>query len=468
MKIRITGFLFTVIAFLVLYCTAYAEENKIISLEEFIAKIEKSLPEIQSNYIDVMQAENEIKRAKSAGDTLLKGGGQAWSLTEYSGAADKGSSEGYNYYAGLSKKITQTGTNVSTSYNYSKNRYSSIGSSSEYSAYEPSFTVKISQPLLYNFFGKVDRFAENDAKMRLEISKLQLDENNKSAISGYKKLYYEWILKRRILSAIEESIENAKLFRDQTGRKFAAGLSDNDDYQKTVISVIDYENLYNEYFTGLKNIEHELSVYLGDSSLNPDHDVFLEKVMESEAFGFPEVDFKETRAASIAEGTMRNLVYSRGVYENRLLPEFNVFTEISQKNKLQENSYQMKDRDYTLGFEFTYSLGNNSAESDLKDVDLQIKALQLEYESIVNSYRKSLLKTSQTVSGIKERLKQKEKLLDALRLKLQAEKKKYSQARLNLSYIIDTENNIITERINLLSMEYELIALHIDYMDLVK
>ncbi len=467
---RLRFFILSVIAFL-LCMPAYSEEagqeRKTISYNVYISGIEKSLPELKSNDINVLSAENKVKSAKSGGDISLKAGGNVYSNKEYSGL-DRGDVKGYEYYAGLSKTITSTGTTLSSTYNYSKNSYSNFSSITDYSAYEPSVSVKVSQPLLYNFLGKVDRYSENNANMQLEIAKYQLQENNKSVLNAYKKLYFQWIMCKENIKNLDEAISNSKVLMAQIKRKVDAGLADNDDYQGSVASVLSYENQRREYQTLLKNIENQIAVYININNSLPDEKEFNEYYFKAIHSRLEEKDFKSTLSAKIMDLTMKNYVYSKGVYENRLLPEFNIFAGMTKKDIAESQTYGAKDTDYSVGFEFRYSLENNSAESSLKDIEIQIKGLEYEYDAVHKSYRKQLLGYMESSNGITEQLENMARSLKALESKLVTERKKYSQARLNLSYVINTENSITSEKNSLLALRYQLIGNYIDYMDLVK
>ena len=439
-----------------------------ISLDDYIVEIKKSLPELKSNEMDILSAENKVKSAKSAADIYLNAGGTAYSNKEYSGIADSGDVKGYNYYAGLSKKFTSTGTELSTSYNYSKGSYNNFSLTSDYSSCEPSVTVKVTQPLLYNFLGKVNRYSEKNAVMQLAIANYQLEENNKSLLNVYKKLYFQWILYNEYIKNLTQAVKNSNILKEQTRRKLNAGLADNDDYQSSLASVLSYENQRIEYLTALKKIETQLIVYMDINARVPDVAVFDEYLIKVSDNELAEVDFRKTTSAKIMDLTMKNYAYSQGVYENKLLPEFNVFSEITKKGLSDSQTYSLKDTDYNIGFEFKYYIENNSAESDLKDIEIKIKSLEYEYRSTENTFRKNLLGYIEAVKGIIDQLSVKEKTLTALQSRLVTEKKKYNQARLNLSYIIDTENNITSEKNNILSLRYQLIGYYLDYLDLIQ
>lgn len=464
----VTSIIIVILMAMAAFSEDTATAGKTISYDKYIAEIEKSLPELKSNEMDLLSAENKVKSAKSGGDTSFTAGGDAYSNKQYSGISDDGDVKGYDYYAGLSKTITSTGTTLSGTYNYAKNSYSGFTSTQDYSSYEPSVAVKVSQPLLYNFLGKVDRYSENNAKMQFEIAQYQLQENNKSVLNAYKKLYFQWIMYNENIRNLDEAISNSNTLKEQIRRKVNAGLADNDDYQNSVYSVLSYENQKRVYQTALKNLENQLSLYLDLKQGLPGSEYFNEYYKNAETAGLTAKDFRNTASAKIMDLTMKNYAYSRGVYENRLLPEFNVFAGVTKKDISGSQTYGVNDTDYNVGFEFKYSLENNSAESSLKDIEIQIKALEYEYKTAENSYKKQMHDYIESSHGVIRQLENNEKTLRALESKLITEKRKYSQARLNLSYIIDTENSITVERNNIVALKYQLIGYYIDYMDLVK
>lgn len=440
-----------------------------VSYEEYIAAVERNLPELKSNEINVLSAENSVKSAKSGGDTAFTAGGNLYSNKEYAGINSSGDAKGYNFFGGLSKTITSTGTTVTGTYNYAKDNYSNFSStSSNYSAYSPSMSVTVSQPLLYNFLGKVDRFAENNAEMKLEIAKYQLMDNNRSVLNSYRKLYFQWIVYKKIIQNLDEAIANSNLLKEQIKRKVSAGLADNDDYQGAVASVLNYQNQRREYSTMLKSIENRMRLYLDINQRVPDEKFFNEYYQIAGRAKLDEIGFSKTTSSRIMNLTMKNYVYSKGVYENRLLPELNVYAGVTKKDISESQTYGGNDTDYNVGFKFKYYLENNSAESSLRSIEIQIKNLEYEYKAAENSYKKSLADYMERSSGIIEQLGNKENSLKALESKLVTEKRKYNQARLSLSYVISTENSITAERNNLLALKYQLIGNLIDYTDLVK
>ncbi len=437
-----------------------------ISFNSYIKLINEKLPELKSNRIALLQAENEINRSKSTGDVNLSAGGESYRNNTYSGINDKGNVNGYNFYGGLSKTLTGTGTDVELKYNYDKYSYKKFSTINDYTAHNPSLTLKVTQPLLYNFLGKVSSYSEKNAKLQYEIEKIKLQENNKSTLNSYKKLYFQWILYKEILKELSDAINNSKKLAALTARRYKAGLSDNDDYQAARVSVYGYEVQYREYQNSLKAIENQMSLYFSVRNNMPLKEEFEKFYDLSNKIKFETVDFSRTKSAEIIRKTMMELSYSKSVYRNMLLPQLNVYGQIAGENMSQEYSSDLKDRDYSVGFEFTYPLGNHSAQSSLKDIELEIKSLNHEYEETLNSYRKNLWNYVSESGNLKERLVIKSESQKALKSQLDTEKTKYRQARVTLSDLIDTQNSLTSGEIDMLGYKYSLICCYIDYMDL--
>jgi|GEM_PF-364023 len=432
----------------------------------YIKKITESLPELQSNRIALLQAKNEVNRSKSTGDINLSAGAEAYRNNEYSGLSDNGNHKGYNVYGGLSKTVTSTGTDVALAYNYEKYSYSNFSNSSNYTAHNPSLTLKVTQPLLNNFLGMVSKYTEKNARMQYEIEKLQLVENNKTVINSYKKLYFQWVLYSEILEELTRAISNSKKLVGLTSRRYKAGLADNDDYQTARVSVYDYEVKYREYLNSLKAIENQLKLYLDVSKNKPLGSEFQAFYDRAHSSSFKDIDFSNTKSAEIIRKTLSNLRYSKSVYRNKLLPELNVYGQVAGENMSKEYDGTLKDRDYSVGFEFVYPLGNHSAESSLKDIELEIKSINQGYKETINTYKKNLWNYRSEFSTLKERIGLNVKTQSALKSQLATQRKKYRQARVTLSDVIETENSLTSSRIEYLTYKYNIISCYIDYSDL--
>ncbi|MGL4371027.1 MAG: TolC family protein, partial [Spirochaetota bacterium] len=235
-KILIAAVL-AVVPFLSFAAEEKPASKELLSYESYLSKMQKALPELKSSEISLLSAENSVKSAKAAGNVSLTSDGSYSSKNQYS-SAYSGVVKESAASVGLSQKITSTGTTVSTSASYIRDDYSDIGTVS----FTPAVSLKVTQPLLYNFLGKVDAFAQKDAQAQYEIEKIQLSENNKSTLNAYKKIFFQWELYSRIIRNNEDSVAQAQAQNQRIGQNWKAGLTEEDTYQQTVSSVLSYRN----------------------------------------------------------------------------------------------------------------------------------------------------------------------------------------------------------------------------------
>ncbi|MEJ5362528.1 MAG: TolC family protein [Spirochaetota bacterium] len=453
------------------------EKQNIISYEQFLLIIKEKLPEIKNNTIGVQRAYNQLEQAKSVDDTNLIAKADYSRQKMYTTGKslyEPDYKQSYYGYTGIEQTLTSTGTRVSLGLEYNsssiKGNLTIPPQAYSVNEYRPSITATITQPLLKNAFGIIDRYGKNSAAMKLEIQKLQQLQDDQSVLNYYKKLYFSWVLYKQALDIWQESISNARSLVDSVQRKARAGLAENDDVQRAASSLLSYEAQYKQYEITYKSICDELSLYC-DKSIVPqinDMNIMFDSIVSAR---FTEVPFEQTRSWLIVKKNMDVMQYTIKVADNSTLPQMNLILSASRKNysdQHREALSKLPDTDYSVGVEFSYPLGNHDADAQLKDYELSLK--ELEYNLLItqNSYYKSLRAIIQSLNGYKELIATHNKNLQALISQRKTEQKKYEQARLDLQYLINTENSIAMEKLTLLQLKVGLVSYYIDYKDLTE
>ena len=466
------------LSLLTIFSYSFAQENAtIISYEQFMSIITQKLPQIKINILQVEKAYNDVDKAKSIDDTNLIAKGQYARQKMYTTGKslyEPDYKQSYYGYTGIEHIVASTGTRVSLGLEYNS---SSINGNltippQAYSVdeYRPSITATITQPLLKNAFGIIDRYEKNNATMKLEIQKLQQLQDDQSVLNYYKKLYFNWVLYKQALEIWQDSIANARSLVDSVQRKAKAGLAENDDVQRALSSLLSYQAQYKQYEITYKSLCDELSLYFGRSIAPQIHDMnaMFDSIVSTD---YTEVPFEKTRSWLIVKKNMDVMQYSIDVADNSTLPQMNLIVSASRKNysdTQREAISKLPDTDYSVGIEFSYPLGNHSAEAQRKDYELSLKELERNLLITQNNYYKSLRALVQSLNGYKELIETHNKNLLALISQRQTERKKYEQARLDLQYLINTENSIAMEKLTLLKLQVELINFYIDYKDLTE
>ena len=501
------------------------DDKKTISFDEYIEIIKEKIPELKINENSVELAENEVYKANSTYDPELSGSFSGIGKKTYpeSPGSEIWYSSGFNGNVDVSA-TAPSGTRLSLGFDYSQMYSNGMATNNQTGKQtqfllltrDPVIKVKIAQPLVFNWFGFLDRFAKKDAKMKLAIEKLKKLENDKEVINYYKKLYFFWYQWDQILTYLKTTIDNAKRLEAQTAEKLRTGVAENDEYQRARYAVFKYQEQYNQTMIEYKNIINELNLFIDTELVIPeivingsnekdDFTLFYETAINS---NFDFVEFENTTNSKILNLNKENLEYLKKVSFNKTLPQFNLFGNIDIKfheyhnlptggdagdsaeedykfyygntvygytdekdgyfDKYESEINKYPNLDFVAGIEFRYPLGNFKARGDLKETQLRLKDLLLQYEVTRNNYTKGLNNLITSIDLIKKTIEEKNKSIESLRSRYNTEKRKYNQARLELRNLLDTENNITDEEINLMMTKANMIMLYFDYLKITQ
>ncbi len=449
--------------------------GKKISYRDYIDTITQKLPELKRNEIQVQRAKNTLDGTESTEDTFLEGDATYTRTKQYSRNpfSRTGYTSEYTANLGIARKFNRTGTTLSTGLSYYQldNDINYEGAAIPNTYYYPSVYLKFSQSLLKNTFGIIDRFAKNDAAMKLEIEKLRRSESDKSDMNYYRKLYFDWVEYLEQLRLINESIRNARALSNQVSRRFRSGLAGNDDVQSAAALVLQYRATYEEVMASRIALERELQLFFDTAQRQPESSEFDRLYAMAREKGYPRVPFEKTKSAEIYRLTKKNYRYAKDVAENRLLPQLDLVAQVTRKaqdDQFSTAARELNDTDYYIGFSMSYPLENIESRSAVKEAELSIQEINNEFSVSKNGYHKSLDSLIEYSKGVERVIDLKEKRIKTLESKYRTELKKYQQTRLDLQFLINTANEITSEQIGLLQLKNQIIRYAIDYADLTK
>ncbi len=457
--------------------TEKSEIKPVLTLEGFREVLRKELPEFRKNLIAEERAGAKLTTAKGAFDPCLTGTGQWFNLKKYQVGAvfNMDYTRGFTSSLGLNQVVAPTGTRLGVSLNYTQavvkgSSILELGRKREVLQAQPGVTVEFAQPLLYNAFGLLDRFGKKDASLQVEIEKLQRIEEDRRLENYYSKLYYQWIAYEQMLEILNESIANARNQEAMAIRMMRARLVDNDDVQKARSSRLQYENLYQQHSLALQKVVKELEPVVSLSEYRPDSAIVDRASEKALGRDYVPVSFEDTRTHRILKKTSEKIELSVKAAKNRLLPSLDIVGSVTQKSSeddFADSIRNFSDTEYYAGFRASFPLGNRKAKGELRQAELALEELQAAADSARNRYDATLgvLEAAGTYRTGYALLEQR---LAALRSQLATEQLKYRQARLNLTYVITTLNNIAQTRIDLLNLRLSILAVALDYDNLVQ
>jgi len=208
---------------LVLLTYSHQSTAQELGLDNFVHSILKNNPGVQT-----ILAEKEVAsglRDASLGiDDAILGSSLSMSQTEPDKifGSEPDISKNNNLNLSYNRLFSDTGTRLSLDYNnlYTDRNIPSVAGTQYY---QPSFTVRLTQPLLKNAGGIQDSLNIKTSELNYKLSILSSQENLESYITQLASLYVDWYLASRELSISKEvhqqSIEQEKLTRTKVKRQ---------------------------------------------------------------------------------------------------------------------------------------------------------------------------------------------------------------------------------------------------------
>ncbi|MCK4795908.1 MAG: TolC family protein [Spirochaetes bacterium] len=454
----------------------FSQEN-IITYDDFTKLLDEKLPELKLNEINLNFSKTQLKRANSLYDVQLNYNIDGIGKKSYSDTSNikfdynSGFNTGINFVTTLpSGTSILLGTEYNQLYSWGNIKDANDTTAFNSTLYEPVINIKINQPLLYNFFGLLDRFAKNDANAKLEINILKTKIENQKILNFYKKQFFYLVINKLAIKEINIVIENAIKLELDTKNKMNNRLLDNDDYQKAIYSTLKYKLLLNNYEKEYHNAMTLLDNIINFNNYSPDLQIVENEYKNKKNINVEFVDFYEVIIGKILYLTKNNLEYNKKINFNKLLPKLDVFGNIDIKfhnysndaNSINNNNSN-GDVDFIVGLDLSYFIGNLKARNDYEDAKNLINKTTYEEIIIKNDYYKNLNNIIFLSKKINENITIKEQILDSLISRLKTEKMKFNNAEIELKNILDTENQIITEELELLQLKLSYICIYLDY-----
>ncbi len=468
-------------------------KKKLLKFNEYLEIIKEQLPELKQSENVLEMAENDLRKARSLHDVTLK--------SSFAGIGKKtypdGSPTEIWYSSGFKGdgSVTTTlpsGTEITLGAEYTQmystgyftTQLQGVETETEFffTTRDPIIKIQVKQPLIYNWFGFLDRYSKKDARTKLVIEKLMKQSRDEEILNHYRKLYFLWYQWGKILEFLDTTIANAKRLEVQTADKLRNGIAENDEFQRAKYSVFKYEEQFKQIEMEYQNLINELSIFFDAQSMIPEISELEEYpfYIQARESSIEYIEFDETTVSKALNLNKENIEYLRKIKLNKMLPQLNIFGNLDIKfheyyydpegHSLSDNEYDFYkgNVDFQTGIEFVYPLGNFKARGEFKEAELMLKEIVLQYDITKNNYTKDLKRTITNITILKDIIDKKNKNLESLNSRIRTERIKYAQARqIELRDLIETENLITSEQIELMKTKANIILIYLDYLKLI-
>lgn len=488
---------FTAFLFL-LSSSIYTQTNaEILSYAEYIERIKNIIPEMKLTAIQESNAYNNLTKAKSSGDVKfdLQAGaiGTQKHFDEYNiiPTADF-MHNGMRIGAGFSGLIPYSGTRWSVKIQHDSyfgdlkmgeveipvdtplgtvvGRLPNL-STNNFKYYAPSIEIQIAQPILRDFFGKLDMYPIKDAEYQLTIAKLKRIIDDNSVLTSYQKIYYQWIMSQKLIKLYDEMIREAKAFENQIYKRYTSGVIDNDAYQNARRQTLKYREARNKSELILKKIIRNIQFFIPEENVEPNEDDWESILETSINTKINVVPFLESAQGQMAYQLKLRSEYALSIMKNNSLPDLSIVGSVSLST-LDDSGYfnsfsTMTNVEYFVGLMFSYPIGGRDAKAKMEDAYNALTAVTADFDRVNRDFDVQIGTYYDEFEAYKTMLEDKKLEVQALASRVRTQNERFRQGRLPVDEIINARLDLVNARAELLNLEYMIISTVMDYNSLV-
>ncbi len=445
------------ILMLLLSTSVYSQE---LSLDKFVETILKNNPGVQRILI-----EDEISTASRDASLGINDPTLASSLSLAHAEPNKiygfepTTSNNTNLNLSYNQIFSDSGTRLLLNYNslYTEQDPAAKASGTQY--YQPSFTVKLTQPLLKNKGGIQDRLNINLSELNLKLTKLNSKELLESYITQLAALYIDWYLASQEVSISKEvyrqAIEQEKLTRTKVKRQVS------EPYELLHAQEIreDYFSRWQQAlgrFAGLtKKIKYQLNASddVKDFNLVPT-DPKNAALMLSEKDILRKNNYLVTlsRLKSILNTIKQQQTILVDAKNNARSSDLNLslgYTRHGINSSFSDahNSSLNKD-DYSIMLEYKYPLGNHKADSNFRSQLAQKRKISYDIKQKLIDANANLENLEAQSTQLEVAIKSVNRKINFSRKKLKKEQRLYRIGKLDLFQLLKDQTTQLESRLN--------------------
>ncbi len=450
-----------------------------LSLDVFIESILKNNPGVQRILFE-KRVSAGLRDASLGVDDAAFGSNVALSHSEpdHIIGSEPDTSDNVNLNLSYNQTFSNTGTRLSLSYNsLYTNRNPVFGVVGE-QYYQPSFTVKLTQPLLKNAGGVLDSLDIKISQLNFDLTGLNTQENLESYVTQLASLYVDWYLASRELNISKEvylqSLEQEKLTRIKVKRQVI------ESYELLRSQEIseDYFSRWQQAKGRFVGLTRQVVLQMNASNLQTDSNAVPlnpkdSKLLSPEGGVFREKDYlsSSSRLKDILEIIRKQQILLLDAKDNSRSSDLNLsfsYTIHGLDDGFSDAHSDSLDKDdYSVMLEYKYPLGNRKARGNFQSQ--LAKKLQIESDTkqrLIDA-KANLANLDSQSSQLLVALKSVDRKLILGKKKLEKELHLYKIGKLDLFELLKDQTAHLESRLNRERLNAQQLALQLKIGELL-
>lgn len=472
-----------VVSFIIFINMLYGQTNT-LTYAAYMETIRDQIPELKINAVTETNAEMNLLSAKSSGDVNLSAQlgavgkyGSLSSSTTTTTTSPTVEAAGIQASIGVGSLIPYSGTKWSVNLTHNSflggTLYPDGVHGVDFNNYQPSLTIEVTQPLLRNFFGTLDKYPIKDAEYALAIAKLQRKLDDASVIVSYQKIYYQWIMYEKLLAYYRNMYITARRFENQMRDRYNNGLIDNDSYQNARTQTMVYSDYYAQNQVYLDSLLTTVSFFMPVTNLKPDHTTWDAYLDLGSNMQMESVPFADSVNGQIAYQSKIRAEYTLDAMKNGTLPNLDLVGSVSL-NGLSPNSdgyFQsfgsMTNVEFFAGVQFSYPIGNRANKAQYKMAENSLYGIIAQYDQLEKDFNTQLQTYISRFNAYKNLIASKQMQIRAINSRIATQLQKLDQGRLEVDDLLTSRLELTATQTELLNLQYEFITTIFDYRALL-
>ncbi|MEI0562706.1 TolC family protein [Brachyspira pulli] len=472
-----------VVSFIIFINMLYGQTNT-LTYAAYMESIRDQIPELKINAVTETNAEMNLLSAKSSGDVNLSAQlgavgkyGSLSSSTTTTTTSPTVEAAGIQAGIGVGSLIPYSGTKWSVNLTHNSflggTLYPDGVHGVDFNNYQPSLTIEVTQPLLRNFFGTLDKYPIKDAEYALAIAKLQRKLDDASVIVSYQKIYYQWIMYEKLLAYYRNMYITARRFENQMRDRYNNGLIDNDSYQNARTQTMVYSDYYAQNQVYLDSLLTTVSFFMPVTNLKPDHTTWDAYLDLGSNMQMESVPFADSVNGQIAYQSKIRAEYTLDAMKNGTLPNLDLVGSVSL-NGLSPNSdgyFQsfgsMTNVEFFAGVQFSYPIGNRANKAQYKMAENSLYGIIAQYDQLEKDFNTQLQTYISRFNAYKNLIASKQMQIRAINSRIATQLQKLDQGRLEVDDLLTSRLELTATQTELLNLQYEFITTIFDYRALL-
>lgn len=466
------------VAHLLLLSFCQLAQADTLSLDEYIAKVLEYNPGVHRILADEEIANARLKSSYGIVDSVLSSSlslahGEPNQIT----GKEVMDMDNRQFSVSLDRRFANIGTQLSLSYQNigTEQSPSALIAGAQY--YQPSLTLKLTQPLLKNAGGLQDQLNINLDRLGLELTRLSVREELESYITQLATLYLDWYLSYQEMIILKDVYEQVKEQEKVVNLKVKRQVAENYELLRVQETRQDYYSRWQQAMGKYSGLTHQVVNQLGASAINLSENSKPVDPADSKIMTADKIITRTTRylmdisrLKNILSLTKSQQIELLKAKLNAQKPELNLsvgYTKHGVGDSISDAHSNIERSDYSVMLQYKQAIGNRSSEGKYEEQVAVARKVEADAQQRLINAKSNLENLSAQAEKLEVAVDSSSKKIELANLKIKQEYRIYKIGRLDLFQLLQDQKAQLESRINKIQLQIQLLKIELKIGELL-